>query len=332
MPAPPLISPSTVYSGPPPPYSYPSSAASSLVGGDRGGPNAGQGSYISPPETRRTSGDEKELPTSQRQSLPSITEALGGEQQPISISSLLSSTAPQQRPSLVSNSPISPLTPAYLDSVPRGPPDSFPTHRSSSYRPQDHPDRTNRPICSPADTAVNGESRFPPLQSFSSITSHDSNHTTRSSRNMSSPYGHPRPGASPIQHIKSSSPICGPIPRTSAPSLHIPTGYSANSYHPATSYPSTASGVPSYRTPTLQQAPHTTWPNSAPNFERVEELRKARANDSPSPRPAYGESVKRHLDNFDLESSLNEVSNLYSNPRRSRSLRISRSQKAVGAL
>ncbi|KAL2056029.1 hypothetical protein ABVK25_003671 [Lepraria finkii] len=33
MSAPPLISPSSIYSGPPPPYSYPSSTASSVIGG-----------------------------------------------------------------------------------------------------------------------------------------------------------------------------------------------------------------------------------------------------------------------------------------------------------
>ncbi|KAL8686733.1 MAG: hypothetical protein Q9224_005355, partial [Gallowayella concinna] len=37
MPAPPLVSPSSMYSGPPPPYSYPSSTASSVVGGHTNG-------------------------------------------------------------------------------------------------------------------------------------------------------------------------------------------------------------------------------------------------------------------------------------------------------
>ena len=37
-------------------------------------------------------------------------------------------------------------------------------------------------------------------------------------------------------------------------------------------------------------------------------MRKATAKETSPPRPAYGESVKRHLDIFDLETSLNEVS------------------------
>ena len=37
-------------------------------------------------------------------------------------------------------------------------------------------------------------------------------------------------------------------------------------------------------------------------------MRNATAKEASPPRPAYGESVKRHLDIFDLETSLNEVS------------------------
>ena len=40
-------------------------------------------------------------------------------------------------------------------------------------------------------------------------------------------------------------------------------------------------------------------------------MRKATAKEASPPRPAYGESVKRHLDIFDLETSLNEVSVLH---------------------
>lgn len=106
MSAPPLISPSSIYSGPPPPYSYPSSTASSVIGG--AGSGVGYGNYTSPSETRRTL-HEKEALTSVRQSLPSINEALNtGDQQLISISSLLSTTAPPQKLALVTKSPTTP--------------------------------------------------------------------------------------------------------------------------------------------------------------------------------------------------------------------------------
>ena len=315
MPVPPLISPSTLYSGPPPPYSYPSSAASSIVGGDRGGPGAGAGTYMSPPETRRTSGDEKEPPTSQRLSLPSITEALSGEPQPISISSLLSTSGPQQKNSHISQSPVSPVARSYLDSLPKGPLDSLPHQTSSTYRPQDTSDRTNRPMYHSPVAAGNSDGRFPSLSTFPSIGSYDPYNPPQSSRTISSPSSYPRPGVSPLQPNKPPSPVPDKTPRTPAIPSGIPFGYSVNSYQSASCVPPSIPGIPSYRTPTLQQSPH--WRSYGHHDERIEEIRRAISKEGTPPKQAYGESVKRHLDIYDLESSLNEVSKQQSKMTRS---------------
>ena len=261
---------------------------------------------MSPPETRRTSGDEKEPLPSQRQSLPSITEALSGNQQPLSISSLLSTSTPQQKVSQVSQSPTSPVARSYLDNIPKGPPNSFPYQTPSAYRPQDASDRTSRPMFSPAIGTTHSESRFPALNSYTSTNSYGSHHATHSSKIASSPTTYSRPGASPIQHNKAPSPTYDKIPRTSTSSSNIPFGYSVNTYQPSTSFPPSAPGVPSHRTPTSQHP--SSWRSSGHDYERIEEIRKAISKESTPPKQAYGESVKRHLDIFDLESSLNEVS------------------------
>ena len=310
MTAPPLISPS-IYSGPPPPYSYPSSAASSVVGGGGGGGGGsgpgtgGAGHYIPPAETRRTSGADKEhLPATHRMSLPSISEALtGDQQQPISISSLLSSNTPQPKFSLMPKSPASPVGRSYLDNFPKGPPDSFPQHTSSSYRPPQPSDRSSGPNYSPRTAPSLGESRF---SAMPSIDSHQP--VPPPPRTVSSPSHYSRPGASPIQpqqNFVPPSPMHENTGRAVPPAPNASFGYGVNIYQPAYSYLPPTPGVPSRRTPTL---PPSTWRSTAPEIERVDEMRKATAKETSPPRPAYGESVKRHLDIFDLETSLNEVS------------------------
>ena len=303
MSAPPLASPSSMYSGPPPPYSYPSSAASSVIGDGRGGQGITPGNYMSPPETRRSS-DEKEQPSSQRQSLPSINEALNtGEQQPISISSLLSTSAPPHKITLVTKSPTSPVNRPFLDSQPKGHSDFFPQHTvSSNHRPQEQPDHSTRPIYSPGAVNSHGESRFPTINSLSTARSYDSFHTSKQQATAPLPTDYSRPGASPIQNNPVSSPSTETHPRSVAATT-APFGYTT--YQPAYAYPpSSTTGIPSYRRPTAHQP---TWRGMGGDLDRPEEMRRA-TKESPPPRPAYGESVKRHLDIYDLETSLNDVS------------------------
>ncbi len=52
--------------------------------------------------------------------------------------------------------------------------------------------------------------------------------------------------------------------------------------------------------------PPQQWNSDGVEMSKVEEMRKAASKGSPR-RGHYGESVKRHLDTFDLETSLNEV-------------------------
>ena len=310
MSAPPLISPSSMYSGPPPPYSYPSSAASSVIGGGGAGSGVGHGSYISPPETRRTS-DEKEAPTSVRLSLPSINEALNtGDQQPISISSLLTSTAQPQKFSLVTKSPTSPVGRSYLDSLPKGPPDSFPHHTTTStYRPQESSDRPSRPMYSPSVVTTHGESRFPAINSITPSSSYDSYPSTQQpTTKAAATINYSRPGASPIQNNPSSSQAYDTVPR-SFPSSTAPVGYPT--YQPSYTYSESSPAIPSYRRPTANQP---AWRGIGSNMERADEIGTAMTKDSPPPRPAYGESVKRHLDIYDLETSLNDVSTTVASP------------------
>ena len=312
MSAPPLISPSTLYSGPPPPYSYPSSAASSVIGSQTSANTGAHGTYISPPTTRSASGDEKEQSATQRQSLPSITEALSGEQQPLSISSLLSSTGPPQKSSLTSRSPTSPTAArSCLENLRRGPLDSFPHHTSNpTHQPAD---RTSRPMYSPQLPTSHLDNRFPTLNSFTAANAHDIHSAVQPPRTVSSPSSYSRPGASPVQHSRASPPretVGFPAP----PASSAPFGFSAP-YQPAFSYPPTTPGLSSYRPPAASQEP--AWRNHATSIiERDEELKKAYTNHkyTSPPRQAYGESVKRHLDIFDLESSLNEVGFSCSSP------------------
>ena len=61
----------------------------------------------------------------------------------------------------------------------------------------------------------------------------------------------------------------------------------------------------------LHQPPYyplPNWRSDGLEFERAEEMRRMASKGSPGGSQHYGESVKRHLDSFELETSLNEVS------------------------
>ena len=109
----------TVYSGPPPPYSYPSSATSSA-------PPAASG-YISPPDSRPAQ-DDKEQQSAGRQSLPSIHEALGGDKS-IPYSTPVSALPPpppvSQQPHTPSHSAPTSAMSQSLPEAPPGPPNPF---------------------------------------------------------------------------------------------------------------------------------------------------------------------------------------------------------------
>ena len=288
MPAPPLASPS-IYSGPPPPYSYPSSTASSVVGANNG--------YISPPESRRATEEDKDSaapPPPKLPSLPSIHEALSSSDQTISISSLLSKPTGTQPPQQASQpSPTSPISRTRPGSTPTRPPLSLPqAQQPPLYRPQEILEKPSRPQYSPRLPNDTQPPRFPPsTQSY----------VPPQSNTVSSPMAQSYPTASAAQLRHSSPPHDAGL--RSAPPLTSQPPY--NPFHQGYyNY-----NLPSSNMPPFQPAPlpPLTWRSSGSDVDRADEVRKAISKGSPKYQ-TYGETVKRHLDIFDLETSLNEVS------------------------
>lgn len=294
--APPLVSPSSMYSGPPPPYSYPSSTASSVVGGHNG--------YISPSEPRRTEEDKDPAHQATRQSLPSIHEALNRDQ-PLSITSLISQTSapPPQPPHQPSHrSPTTPVTKSYTEvtknyteSATRGPPVTL----AQSQPPASYPE-VSRPQYSPRLPVDLGASHH------SMSNAHEARFAAmQPPRTVSSPIHTSRPSL-PASHLRHSSPAYESIPRHN-PVMNPPHTYSS---HPTSySYAAPMSTVVSGYQPQASPS-YPTWRYGDSDSERTEEVRRATAKESPV-KQAFGEAIKRHLDNFDLETSLNEVCGVY---------------------
>ena len=285
MPATLQTSPSNMWSGPPPPYSYPPSSASSVVG---------LAGYISPPESRRTSDDDKE-PSSQTQSLPSIHEALGKDQQilyrpkPPPIVPPATSLPPSLR------TPTTPIPHSHPEAILSGPPNPY----ASSQAPGYSHDLIDRRLQSTARKGSQGDesnsrSARPSLHD-TTIHSHPTNPISISSPNPSvrpSPRIHRHPASSPMYHSA--------IP---PPSSLPPQPVHFN--QPAHSYPLQP---PSVLAPQYQYIQQPSWQADGPDVDRAEATRKAGLKRSPRSTHHYGESVKRHLDIFDFETSLNEVS------------------------
>ena len=304
----PLVSPST-YSGPPPPYSYPPSAASSVVGGNNGTSGGQAPGAFNLSHNRQASADNKDASyTTSRQSLPSINEAL-------SISSMLNTSAPP-RPSTIARSPTSPSYQNHISTPSNRPNSSAVQQPPREVQSYENMNRTSAPMLS-SYTNHNYDSRSSPTANNFS----NSLPTSQPSRTMHSPLSFPRPGPSTIQNRHPLSPYHGshngnanhnatyqptsrPEPITNGPPSH-------QTYQPAYSYPPSAPAVTSYHTPLIERP---TWQAGNPDIDREEEVRKATSKESPPSKPVYGEYVKRHLDIFDLETSLNEVCHCFSLP------------------
>ncbi|KAL8734628.1 MAG: hypothetical protein Q9181_003128 [Wetmoreana brouardii] len=290
MPAPPLVSPSSMYSCPPPPYSYPSSTTSSIAGGHTNG-------YISPPmESRRTFEDDKEQRHVSKQSLPSIHEALNRD--PLSITSLLTkSTAPPPQshpaPHSSNRSPTSPTYHSYKDIPSTGPPttsseiQSSPIHSAGPPRPNQSPRTAFDPTTSRLPSSATRENHYPPMLP---------------PRTIPSPAGANRPSMPPSS-LRHSSPAYESVSRP-APIV--------NPSHTYSPYPTPYSYAPSM--PTISSTFQPPSPSHPPSWrygehenDRVEDEYRRNGIKESLTKPAYGEAVKRHLDNFDLETSLNEI-------------------------
>lgn len=290
MPAPPLASPSSMYSGPPPPYSYPSSTASSVVGGHTNG-------YISSStDSRKTSDENNSQPHIGRQSLPSIHEALNRDQ-PLSISSLLTkASAPpsssHQAHQNSNHSPTSPVDRTYKDissTCPSAAPartQPSPTYSQSLPRQHHSPRPTLDTSTSRLPSGVTRESHYPPMLP---------------PRTIPSPAGVCRPPLT-AANLRRASPPYDSAPRP-APVLNQPHTYASypTPYSYAPPMPTIAS---SFQPPSPPHPP--SWRYGEPEVDRADDYRRNAMKEG-LVKPSFGEAVKRHLDNFDLETSLNEV-------------------------
>lgn len=279
-----------MYSGPPPPYSYPSSTASSVVGGHTNG-------YISSPtEPRKPPNDDKDQHHTGRQSLPSIHEALNRDQ-PLSISSLLTQTnAPppssHQSHHSSNQSPTSPVDRTYKDIPPSGVSvtssrsQPSPTYAQSLPRQHHSPRPTLEMNNGRLPSTTMRESHFPPMLPPT---------TTASSASVS------RPSLTSTNLRRASPPYdAGPRP---APVINQPSSYA--SYSAPYSYPPPTPTIASGYQPPSPAHP-ANWRYGESDIERTEDYRRNPMKES-SIKPSFGEAVKRHLDNFELETSLNEV-------------------------
>lgn len=252
-------------------------------------------------EPRHVYTDSKDSHPVPRQ-LPPIKDVIKGDHNNISITSLLSSTtAPSQQSSQhLATSPTTPVTRSYLDTPSKRSPEPFPP-RASAYGPYESHERSTRPTYSPSTQNKPYGAPQAPVG--------PTNVLMQPPRTMTSPSLQARPGAGIMQSHVPSSPAVDPgrtfqhlVPRSPPPPV---SSYAHKAFGPAYSYPPTTSAALSYASPAV---PSGLWRNNNADIDRAEEIRRATAKDSPAPRQAYGESVKRHLDIFDIETSLNEVS------------------------
>jgi hypothetical protein len=271
----PLPSPTTTYPGPPPPYSCSSSVTPS---------NLGTFDYISPPSSRRTTVDDKA--SGQRQSLPSIQEALGGDGTvPFSASSIghpLSATSriPQQTPIFGPGQS--------LPEAPSGPSNPFSQSSTIGYTPEN--DRYVAHSAKHQEVLPEQErtkSAFPSINTSEPIPPSPRTFDNNSPKPRS---GHPPPSNSYNQspntdnHNASSNPSPNRFPPYKSPYT-----FSASSSNPPSS---TFPPVPDYS----RFNPAFKFDERKPSIPRSH------------PVQPYSDSVKRHLDIFDIEMALNEVS------------------------
>ncbi|KAF2502394.1 hypothetical protein BU16DRAFT_7191 [Lophium mytilinum] len=291
-----MASPSYPFPGPPPPYSNHQSTGASSTGALSG--------LISPPESRRTSSEnEKEQRQSARQSLPSIHEALG-DGQPLSYPAPPPS-APVSAPQHYQPSPAT----SGADVRPRTYSSDLQSQGPSN--PYAHP---RSPYTTPAPPSTSGPPPPPPPQ----VESLPRPPFSSSSHNPKLPTLHPlRTQSPPINASRPSVPY-SPYSQQAPPSTYEPAPSSAGPMNPPYGgYNQYSQHYGPYSAPT-PGAPGPVYPPGAPysaqarypppswrndDMSRVEENKRA-GRTGP---PPYGDSVKRHLDTFDFEASLNEM-------------------------
>ncbi|OJD15440.1 hypothetical protein AJ78_04315 [Emergomyces pasteurianus Ep9510] len=273
------------------PYSYPPAGSTSrppLVGP----------AHSSPPDTRRLGEEDRDQkPLSQpqhmpqRQSLPSIHEALGSDTLPYPHPSS-SSSKPGQPPAPVSIPP--PILARPSTDGPPGPPNPF--SNSTSFL-RDNPFSTHSGVQggplhaegprSSLTSIHSQESRNPSIQSLSSGKSPtESSKTGAPSLANSQSSGYELTG-----HISSPANFA-PYPQQAPYAAHAPNGPTSLPYPPG-----------SYETRPGLVVP---WNQNGIDTARVEDIPQGtRANNGTT--APHSESVKRHLEGYDVESSYHEI-------------------------
>ncbi|KAL3482253.1 hypothetical protein BJX99DRAFT_84819 [Aspergillus californicus] len=241
-------------------------------------PTSSNPGYISPPESRRAPEEEKEKP---RQSLPSIHEALGNDN-PLPYPPP-TSAPPQQ--------PHSAPPPHHISSIgrsggegPSGPPNPF----------------SNGAPTGAFSTLSHQQSQLQAEASRSSLTSLNTQDSRNASlQSLSSGKSPTQSASTGITSIAGSQAGSGYEynPPHSAGSVASPNGYSTYSQQPFSFQSQAPPGAPVY--------PATTY-DSHPYIARVEEV-KGGINGHPFAGPPSNDSMKRHLDVYDVEASLHEM-------------------------
>jgi glutamate--cysteine ligase catalytic subunit len=303
-----MPNPLHLYTGPPHLHSNHQFSVANAVPGSFGG-------LLSPPESRRTSGDEKESqrPTA-RQSLPSIHDALGLEQPlaflatvppPSSIRSApqhyLSSSAAtlltEQRarcypsdPQHVSQGPSDPLL------HPQSPILSAPASKASPLSP--HPptqaDSLPHPPFSESQPPYSTPQNSPKLPALHLLKTTRSPSMSAAHTNILYPSHPPLSTTYESSAAQSAGPMNQRYPYSQYPpscALLAPSARASSLAYPLIT--STCAAPPWY--------PPQSWLDNL-EMSRLEEKKIGRSSLLPC-----GEPVKRHLESFDLEASLEEM-------------------------
>ncbi|KAK4634479.1 Biofilm regulator 1 [Fulvia fulva] len=291
-------------SGPPPPYSH----AHGVAPPAQQHANAWTGTQSgvhTPPESRRTSEHEKEAAKQgPRQSLPSISEALGVDSQ-TAFASAPAAPAPLQSTHLplpASGPPTSPSASSrrsYPMEPPPGHANSFANSSSYSQYPQYRSEPAQRQSYPPPAEATRAPAAYPPVQDSKPVLHQPS------AQPQSRPPPPPTSFSRPLESSPASEHPPNPSAGSMAPPSSVPYGYTP--YPPRYADPtppaSTSSG-PIYQPSTVYGTPQTTSSSGwkAENTARFDSRQPEQAN--------YGDNVKRHLDFYDLGQALNEISSV----------------------
>lgn len=263
----PFSSPTTIYSGPPPSYSYASTVTTSAPA---------QSGYISPVEAPRAAVKDEKEATGPRQSLPSISEALGTNKAmafapPVTTTQ---STASSHQPLLTPSSAVGHSFPE----GPIGPSNPFSQSSLTGSSLRDHGYRS--------DTDSTGAS-FSNLNATEPHPQHSQ--TFGASRSPKHQPGHTNPQLPTISASLSN----GHGPSTGSPgggqtSYRSPFAFSHQASNPQAS-PFTPTSDP------FRGGPSTQYDD------------QKRLNSRSGYSQSYGESVKRHLEVFDTQMAAQDV-------------------------